>query len=184
MILCDYTLQSNADQAQCAVWGVGPNSGCGAVQLLQTHGASATWRTAHQCFVCCAHVLTYLLRCPAGREGFLEQVWVWVKEYGGKILNQLERLGSSVDWDRTVFTMDDTRSVSACSRQAAVLGVVYQGAHVSGCSQSNSAVAYPWDASCHVTSCRHPIGTPHPWRYAQWLTHSSGSQPLCLPSLP
>jgi valyl-tRNA synthetase len=44
----------------------------------------------------------------------LEQVWVWVKEYGGKILNQLERLGSSVDWDRTVFTMDDTRSVSAC----------------------------------------------------------------------
>jgi hypothetical protein len=71
------------------------------------------------------HVCVRLLRGAAGREGFLEQVWVWVKEYGGKILNQLERLGSSVDWDRTVFTMDETRSVrGACMGRLELMGGV------------------------------------------------------------
>lgn len=38
----------------------------------------------------------------AGREGFLEEVWKWVREYGDRICDQLRRLGSSVDWDRKV----------------------------------------------------------------------------------
>ncbi len=41
-----------------------------------------------------------------GREGFLEKCWDWRKEYGGRIINQLYRLGSSADWDRERFTMD------------------------------------------------------------------------------
>ena len=42
-----------------------------------------------------------------GREGFLEKAWDWKKEYGGRIINQLKRLGSSADWDRERFTMDE-----------------------------------------------------------------------------
>ena len=42
-----------------------------------------------------------------GREGFLEKAWEWKAEYGGRIINQLKRLGSSADWDRERFTMDD-----------------------------------------------------------------------------
>ncbi len=41
-----------------------------------------------------------------GREGFLKKCWDWRKEYGGRIINQLYRLGSSADWDRERFTMD------------------------------------------------------------------------------
>lgn len=49
----------------------------------------------------------------AGREAFLAEVFKWVEEYGGRICSQLRRMGSSVDWERCVFTMDETRSVSA-----------------------------------------------------------------------
>ena len=45
-------------------------------------------------------------RYDLGRENFVERVWGWKKEYGAAIYNQLRRLGSSVDWDREVFTMD------------------------------------------------------------------------------
>lgn len=46
-----------------------------------------------------------------GREGFLEHAWAWKKEYGGRIVTQLRKLGSSCDWERERFTMDD-----GCSR--------------------------------------------------------------------
>ena len=42
-----------------------------------------------------------------GREKFLERVWDWKKEYGGRIVKQLRRMGSSADWDRERFTMDE-----------------------------------------------------------------------------
>ena len=42
-----------------------------------------------------------------GREGFLERAWQWKDEYGGRIISQLKKLGSSCDWDRERFTMDD-----------------------------------------------------------------------------
>ncbi len=42
-----------------------------------------------------------------GREGFLKRAWEWREEYGGRIINQLKRLGSSADWDRERFTMDE-----------------------------------------------------------------------------
>jgi len=46
------------------------------------------------------------------REEFLKHAWAWTEEHGGIILKQLRRLGASCDWDRTAFTMDDTRSES------------------------------------------------------------------------
>ncbi len=42
-----------------------------------------------------------------GREGFLEKCWEWRKEYGGRILKQLKKMGSSADWERERFTMDE-----------------------------------------------------------------------------
>lgn len=46
------------------------------------------------------------------REEFLKHTWAWTDEHGGIILKQLRKLGASCDWDRTAFTMDDTRSAS------------------------------------------------------------------------
>ena len=46
-------------------------------------------------------------RKDLGREKFIEKVWKWKNESGGKISNQLRRLGSSSDWSRERFTMDD-----------------------------------------------------------------------------
>jgi valyl-tRNA synthetase len=42
-----------------------------------------------------------------GRDGFLEKTWEWTREYGGAIINQLKKLGSSCDWERERFTMDE-----------------------------------------------------------------------------
>ena len=46
-----------------------------------------------------------------GRDGFLERAWEWKKQYGGRIISQLKKLGSSCDWDRERFTLDE-----GCSR--------------------------------------------------------------------
>ncbi|MEA5084186.1 MAG: valine--tRNA ligase [Lachnospiraceae bacterium] len=48
-----------------------------------------------------------LKKDDVGREGFLERAWQWKEEYGGIILNQLRKMGSSCDWDRVRFTMDE-----------------------------------------------------------------------------
>ena len=51
-----------------------------------------------------------LSRHDLGREKFISRVWEWKEDYGGRIYNQLRSLGSSVDWDRAVFTMDPKMS--------------------------------------------------------------------------
>ena len=52
-----------------------------------------------------------LTRHDLGREAFLKKVWDWKKSKGGRITQQLRKLGSSVDWQREVFTMDDNLNV-------------------------------------------------------------------------
>ena len=47
-----------------------------------------------------------------GRKKFVEKVWKWKEEYGGKIINQLKKLGCSCDWSRNAFTMDKNLSNS------------------------------------------------------------------------
>jgi valyl-tRNA synthetase len=46
-------------------------------------------------------------RHDLGREAFVQRVWAWKQEYGNRILQQLRRLGSSLDWSREVFTLDE-----------------------------------------------------------------------------
>ena len=64
-----------------------------------------------------------------GREKFLERTWEWKKEYGGRIVKQLRKLGVSCDWSRERFTMDDglSRAVRETFVRLYEKGLVYQG---------------------------------------------------------
>jgi valyl-tRNA synthetase len=68
-------------------------------------------------------------RADFSREDFLEQVWLWKDEYAGKILSQLKKLGSSLDWSRLRFTMDDvsTRAVKTMFKKMFDDGLIYRG---------------------------------------------------------
>ncbi len=67
-----------------------------------------------------------------GRDGFLEKCWDWRKEYGGKIINQLHKLGSSADWDRERFTMDEgcSRAVQEVFIKLYEKGYIYKGSRI------------------------------------------------------
>ncbi|AXC15334.1 Valyl-tRNA synthetase [Acidisarcina polymorpha] len=71
-------------------------------------------------------------RQQLGREAFLERVWQWKQLYGGAILDQMKRLGVSVDWSREYFTMDENLSVAV--KEAFVRlheqGLIYRGAYI------------------------------------------------------
>ena len=71
-------------------------------------------------------------RQELGREKFLERVWRWRKQYGGAILEQMKRLGASVDWQREYFTMDAGLSVAVREAFTRLYsqGLVYRGAYV------------------------------------------------------
>ena len=63
------------------------------------------------------------------REEFLKHAWAWTEEHGGIILKQLRKLGASCDWDRTAFTMDETRSKSVIKVFTDLYnkGLIYRG---------------------------------------------------------
>ncbi len=67
-----------------------------------------------------------------GREGFLEKVWDWRREYGGRIVNQLKKLGSSADWDRERFTMDEgnNKAVTEVFCKLYEKGYIYKGSRI------------------------------------------------------
>jgi len=79
-----------------------------------------------------------------GREKFVERVWEWKREFGGAILDQMKRLGASVDWSREYFTMDD--NLSAAVRESFVRlyeqGLIYRGAYiVNWCPRCQTAIS-------------------------------------------
>ncbi|HWR61034.1 MAG TPA: valine--tRNA ligase [Clostridia bacterium] len=67
-----------------------------------------------------------------GREGFLEKAWEWKAEYGGRILNQLKKLGSSCDWTRERFTMDEgcSKAVMEVFIRLYEKGLIYKGERI------------------------------------------------------
>ena len=67
-----------------------------------------------------------------GREGFLEKVWDWRREYGGRIVNQLKKIGSSADWDRERFTMDEgnNKAVTEVFCKLYDKGLIYKGSRI------------------------------------------------------
>ena len=71
-------------------------------------------------------------RRELGREKFIERVWEWKKLYGGAILDQMKRLGASVDWDREYFTMDEnlSRTVREVFVRLYEEGLIYRGSYI------------------------------------------------------
>ncbi len=67
-----------------------------------------------------------------GREGFLEKCWDWKKEYGSRIIKQLHKLGSSADWDRERFTMDEgcSEAVLEVFCKLYEKGYIYKGSRI------------------------------------------------------
>jgi len=67
-----------------------------------------------------------------GREAFLKHAWEWKEEYGGKIINQLKKLGASADWDRERFTMDEgcSEAVQEVFIKLYEKGYIYKGSRI------------------------------------------------------
>ena len=83
-------------------------------------------------------------RRDMGREKFVERVWEWKREYGGAILDQMKRLGASVDWGREYFTMDEnlSRAVREVFVRLYEEGLIYRGKYiVNWCPRCETAIS-------------------------------------------
>ena len=79
-----------------------------------------------------------------GREGFLARAWDWKKEYGGRIIEQLKKMGSSCDWDRERFTMDEgcNKAVTEVFCKMHEKGWIYKGSRiVNWCPVCNTSIS-------------------------------------------
>ena len=99
-----------------------------------------------------------------GREEFLKHAWAWKEEYGGKIINQLKKLGASADWERERFTMDEgcSKAVQEVFIRLYEKGYIYQGSRIiNWCpvcqtSISDAEVEYE-DQAGHFWHINYPI---------------------------
>ncbi|HYW40785.1 MAG TPA: valine--tRNA ligase [Terriglobales bacterium] len=83
-------------------------------------------------------------RREMGREEFVERVWEWKREYGGAILDQMKRLGASVDWGREYFTMDEnlSRAVREVFVRLYEEELIYRGKYiVNWCPRCETAIS-------------------------------------------
>ena len=95
-----------------------------------------------------------------GRERFLELAWEWKEKYGGRIVEQLKRLGSSCDWSREAFTLDEKRSraVRHVFKKLYDKGLIYQGDRITNwCPECGTALS-----DAEVDYCEH---SSHLWHF-------------------
>lgn len=106
------------------------------VRRARMEGKNACWvpGTDHASIATEAKVVNKLAeqgvkKTDLTREQFLKHAWDWTHEHGGIILKQLRKLGASCDWDRTAFTMDETRSESVIKVFCGLYekGLIYRG---------------------------------------------------------
>ena len=79
-----------------------------------------------------------------GREGFLERAWDWKKQYGGRIVEQLKKLGCSCDWKRERFTMDEgcSKAVVKVFKKLYDDGLIYRGERIiNWCPHCNTSIS-------------------------------------------
>jgi len=109
------------------------------VRRARMEGKNACWvpGTDHASIATEAKVVNKLAqqgikKDDLSREEFLKHAWDWTHEHGGIILKQLRKLGASCDWDRTAFTMDETRSKSVIKVFCDLYekGLIYRGARM------------------------------------------------------
>ncbi len=105
-----------------------------------------------------------LSRHDLGREAFVEQVWEWKRRFGARITQQMRRLGSSCDWTRERFTMDD--GLSTAVREVFVTlyeeGLVYRGDRIiNWCPRCTTALAEIeveyWDEDGELAHIAYPL---------------------------
>ena len=110
-----------------------------------------------------------LSRHDLGREKFIERVWAWKQEYGGTIMRQLRRMGSSLDWSRERFTMDTglSKAVQEVFIRLYHEGLIYRGDYIIN-----------WCPRCHTAlsdiETEHQDTTGHLWYLRYPLAGSSG----------
>ncbi|MAG55516.1 MAG: valine--tRNA ligase [Planctomycetes bacterium] len=103
-------------------------------------------------------------RDDVGREAFLERTWAWKEQYGGRIIEQLKRLGASCDWTRTRFTMDEglSRAVGEAFVRLFDKDLVYRGERlINWCPRCLTALsdeeAEPRDEAGHFYHLKYPV---------------------------
>ena len=105
-----------------------------------------------------------LTKDDLGREKFLERAWDWKEQYGGRIIEQLKKMGSSCDWERERFTMDEgcSKAVKEVFVKYYEKGLIYRGERIiNWCphcrtSISNAEVDYE-DQAGHFWHLRYPL---------------------------
>lgn len=115
-----------------------------------------------------------------GREKFLERAWDWKKEYGGRIISQLKKLGSSCDWDRERFTMDEgcNKAVTQVFCKMHEKGYIYKGARminwcpVCNTSISDAEVVYE-EQEGHFWHIKYPILNDDSTESGEYLTFAT-----------
>ena len=111
-----------------------------------------------------------LTKDDLGREGFLERAWAWREKYGSTIINQLKKLGSSCDWERERFTLDEgcSKAVKEVFVKYYEKGLIYRGERIiNWCphcltSISNAEVEYEEQAG-HFWHLRYPLTDGSGW---------------------
>ncbi len=116
-----------------------------------------------------------------GREGFLERAWEWKKEYGGRIIGQLKKMGSSCDWDRERFTMDEgcNKAVTEVFCKMHEKGWIYKGSRIINwcpvCNTSISDAEVEYEAQAgHFWHIKYPLlgenGQPSDTEFLEFAT--------------
>ena len=104
-----------------------------------------------------------------GREGFLKEAWKWKEEYESRIVNQLHKIGSSADWDRLRFTMDEgcTHAIQTTFINLYKKGYIYKGSRIIN-----------WCPVCHTSlsdaEVNHEEQEGHFWHILYPLADGSG----------
>ncbi len=115
-----------------------------------------------------------------GREKFLERAWDWKKEYGGRIISQLKKLGSSCDWDRERFTMDEgcNKAVTEVFCKMHEKGYIYKGARmINWCPTCNTSISdaeveYEEQAG-HLWHIKYPVLNDDGSQSGEYLTFAT-----------
>ena len=109
------------------------------IRFRRMQGYSALWQpgTDHAAIATEVKVIEKLKKEgrdkeQLGRDKFLEECWDWKEEYGNRIINQLKKLGSSADWDRERFTMDEgcSEAVKEVFLRLYEKGYIYRGSRI------------------------------------------------------
>ncbi|WP_337402654.1 valine--tRNA ligase [Suilimivivens sp.] len=158
------------------------------IRYKRMHGYNALWQpgTDHASIATEVKIIEKLKeegisKEDLGREGFLKRAWEWKAEYGGRIIEQLKKLGSSCDWDRERFTMDEgcNKAVTEVFCKMHEKGWIYKGSRiinwcpVCNTSISDAEVEYEEQAG-HFWHIKYPLieddGTVSTTRFLEFAT--------------